>query len=136
MTTTIVIIGALGKDAESRMTPDGKPVLSISVGSSCGYGDKKSTLWVRVSCFGDRWSKIASWLKKGSKVAVTGQISRAPTTYIKDGVAMVNPIEITADQIHLIGGEKKEESPSVKQAAPQQQSQYATSDFNDSDCPF
>lgn len=127
---SVTLVGSLGKDSESRMTPEGKKIYSLSLATNTGYGPDKKTLWWRISCFGERWDKLMSWLKKGNKIAVSGSISRPPVAYIKEGVAMTSPLDITADQIFLISGDKKEEE-KTSSTKPDQQ------EFNfNNDLPF
>jgi single-strand DNA-binding protein len=39
-----------------------------------GWGDAKQTNWYRVAIWGERGSKLAQYIKKGEKVAVTGEL--------------------------------------------------------------
>jgi len=68
--------GNLGQDAETRFTPDGKPVVTFSVASTAGYGDKQKTTWIRCNAWGERYQKIAGYLLKGKKVTVSGEFSQ------------------------------------------------------------
>lgn len=74
-------IGQLGKDAEIREVGQTK-VINFSVAVSFGYGEKKSTIWVECSKFGEK-TGIADYLKKGTKVYVSGEPSIR--TWEKDG---------------------------------------------------
>lgn len=67
--------GNLGNDAEVRYTADQKPITSWSVAVTSGYGKSEKTNWVRCSMFGDRGTKLAEYLKKGTQVAVSGEVS-------------------------------------------------------------
>lgn len=71
----ITIAGRLGKDAELRRTQSGDPVLGFSVAVDDGYGQNKRTLWFRCSLWGKRGESLAEHLKKGSAVAVSGDLS-------------------------------------------------------------
>ncbi len=77
MFQTIIFIGNLGRDPEMRYTPSGQAVTSFSVAVSDGFGDRKKTIWFRVSA----WEKLAetcsAYLKKGSKVLVEGRLTAA-----------------------------------------------------------
>lgn len=72
---TIILVGNVGRDPEMRYTPNGSAVTTFSVAVSDGFGDRKKTIWFRVSA----WEKLAetcnNYLKKGSKVLVEGRIS-------------------------------------------------------------
>jgi single-strand DNA-binding protein len=71
----ITITGGLGRDAELKTTQSGDDILSFSVGSSQGYGDKKTTNWFRCTVWGKRGRSIAQYLTKGTKVTVQGELS-------------------------------------------------------------
>ena len=68
--------GFLGQDAELRFTADQKPVVSFSVASTAGYGDKAKTTWIRCNAWGERYTKIAQYLLKGNKVTVSGEFTQ------------------------------------------------------------
>lgn len=72
---TLLLTGALGRDAELKTTQSGDDILSFSVGSSQGYGDKKTTNWFRCTVWGKRGRSIAQYLTKGTKVTVQGELS-------------------------------------------------------------
>ena len=68
----ITATGRLGKDSELRFIASGKPVLGFSIGSDVGWGDKKHTLWIDCSIWGDRGEKLEPYLKKGTPVTIHG----------------------------------------------------------------
>ena len=72
---SLTITGGLGRDAELKTTQSGDEILSFSVGSTQGYGDKKSTNWFRCTVWGKRGRSIAQYLTKGTKVTVQGELS-------------------------------------------------------------
>jgi len=72
---SITVTGGLGRDAELKQTQGGDNILSFSVGSSQGYGEKKTTNWFRCSVWGKRGVSIAQYLTKGTKVTVQGELS-------------------------------------------------------------
>jgi single-strand DNA-binding protein len=69
----ITIAGGLTRDAELRRSQQGDPILGFSVGVSEGR-DKPST-YFDCSLFGKRAEALASYLKKGNKVTVCGDLS-------------------------------------------------------------
>ncbi len=72
---SLTVTGGLGRDAELKTTQGGDDILSFSVGSSQGYGDKKTTNWFRCTVWGKRGRSIAEYLTKGTKVTVQGELS-------------------------------------------------------------
>jgi len=67
-------IGRVGKDAETRFTSGGKPVTGFSVAFDSGYGDAKQTLWFDCNAWGERYEKLAEYIKKGDNIGVAGEI--------------------------------------------------------------
>lgn len=70
---TITIAGTIGKDAVLRRTQGGEPVLGFSVAVDDGYGENKSTMWFDINLWGKRGQSLEPHLKKGVKVAVSGE---------------------------------------------------------------
>ena len=75
-----MLIGNVGRDPEVRNTQSGDKVVSFSVATTEKWKDKSGekkerTEWHRVVIFNDRLGDVAAtYLKKGSKVYVEGQI--------------------------------------------------------------
>jgi len=60
----------LGKDAELASTPSGKQVCKIVAAYDVGWGENKKTVWVDGSWWGDRGSKIAQYMTKGTQIVI------------------------------------------------------------------
>lgn len=69
----ISITGRVGGDAETRTAGSGT-VTNFNCAVDQGYGDSKQTNWFRVAIWGERGSKLAQYIKKGDKLAVTGEL--------------------------------------------------------------
>ena len=69
----MILTGRVGSAAETRSAGSGT-VTNFSLAVDQGWGDKKQTNWYRVAIWGDRGSKLAQYIKKGEKVAVTGEL--------------------------------------------------------------
>jgi single-strand DNA-binding protein len=87
-----IIVGNVGKDPEIRSMQSGDTVASFSIATSESWKDKTSgerkekTEWHRVSCFNQGLNKVIdSYVKKGSKIYIEGQIETRKWTD-KDGV--------------------------------------------------
>lgn len=116
--------GRIGKDAEVRHTASGAAICSFSVAVESGWGDKKTTTWVRCALWGKRAEGgLTQYLTKGAMVAVSGELSARE--YEANGVSKTS-IEVRVSELDLIGGKPKEE----KQETVQQEA------FEDSDLPF
>lgn len=106
-------IGRLGKDVSMRYQPDGKPVASFPVAVNDGSGDKKTTIWYRVSV----WDKLAEncnqYLHKGSKVYVEGRLiadkaTGSPRLWKKDDGTQGVSFEISAASVEFLDGKAAE----------------------------
>lgn len=87
----VILIGNLGKDPEVRSMGDGKKVANLSLATSESWKDKSTgerkekTEWHRISIFGSLADIAERFLKKGSKVYVSGSLQTRKWTD-KDGV--------------------------------------------------
>jgi len=131
----ICITGRIGRDAEVRTTQSGTTVASFSVAVDMGYGDRKTTEWMRCAIFGKRAeSGLVNYLKKGQLVAVTGQAKA--NGYSKDGEVRAN-IEISVDNLDLLGKKDQGQPQQQPQQQPQtQQSLVSGGGSLDDDIPF
>lgn len=94
--------GRLGHDASLRSTPDGKPVLNFSLAVDTGWGDRKETLWVDCTLWGERGEKLAPHLSKGKAVTIAGDVGLR-TWDKRDGSAGV-AITCNVQRLTLQGG--------------------------------
>ena len=76
----VILIGNLGKDPEVRSMQNGGKVANLSIATSESWRDKASgekkekTEWHRVVIFGNLAEIAEKYLKKGSKVYVSGSL--------------------------------------------------------------
>ena len=101
-----ILIGSLGRDPEVRTTQSGSRVVSFSIATSEHWRDKATgerkerVEWHSVVCWNEGLGKVAeSYLKKGSKAAIEGQIQTREYTD-KDG----NQRKVTEIVIPQFGG--------------------------------
>lgn len=71
----VIIAGNLGKDAVARSTQQGKDFCSFPVAATVGWGDKKQTVWIDVTKWGEGSQGLSKLLTKGTKVTVIGELS-------------------------------------------------------------
>ena len=102
------MIGNLTRDPESRTfqkgETDGK-VCNFTVAASVGYGQYKRTGFIRVTAWNGLGKTCMEYLKKGSKVYVSG----TPTVNVytnKDGNAAGN-MELQLDDIEFLSSKEK-----------------------------
>lgn len=97
---TITIAGNIGKDAETRTTQGGDQVTGWSVAVEERNGQDKRTIWFDCSLWGKRGQALAQYLTKGSRVAVTGDLS----TREHNGKTYLT---VRASEVTLMGGGEK-----------------------------
>jgi single-strand DNA-binding protein len=124
--------GNLGSDAEVRYTADQKPITSWSVALRSGFGKSEKTSWVRCTLFGDRGVKLAEYLKKGTQVAVSGELSLNEYTN-KQGENKAS-LECNVNNLTLIG--KRDTLSEPKEPAKANAYQNQPLDEIESDIPF
>lgn len=66
-------IGRIGRDAVVRQA-GGKSVTGWALAIDSGYGDRKQTVWMDCSLWGDRGEKLAEYIRKGDRLGVTGEL--------------------------------------------------------------
>ena len=76
----VILLGNLGKDPETRYTPDGKAISNITLATSESWKDKNTgqkqekTEWHRVVFFGPLAEIVGKYLHKGSKIYLEGKL--------------------------------------------------------------
>lgn len=121
----IILAGTVGKDAVLRRTQCGDPILGFSVAVDDGYGENKSTMWFDVAVWGKRGQALENYIKKGTKVTVSGEFGsrvHEDKTYFT----------CRASDITIQGGGERQAS--REQQVPEQR-QSLREDLND-DLPF
>ena len=112
------IVGRLGKDPEVRETQHGN-VCSVSVAADHGYGQTKTTTWIRLSAWrglGDTLNKLT----KGCRVVASGELYEDVWTD-KDNVDHKS-LKLDASKISIIDW-PDQAATSTQAAAPQQKPQ-------------
>jgi single-strand DNA-binding protein len=75
----VQLIGHLGRDPETRFTPNGKKVTTFSLAVSNRWKDKsgeakESTEWVNIEAWGRLGEVCQEYLKKGSLIFLEGRL--------------------------------------------------------------
>ena len=94
MSTRITVTGNVGQEPELRFTQQGKAVLEVSVNGTRSQRDKQTSewsddggqLWVRASFWERDAEHLASFLHKGDKVTISGDLVVEEYT-TRDGTA-------------------------------------------------
>lgn len=102
----VILVGHLGRDAETKFTPSGVSVTRFSVATSRRWKDQQSGEWKDETDWSDvtlwRAENLATYLTKGKQVYVEGRL-QTRSYEDKDG-KKVYRTEVVADEVILLGG--------------------------------
>jgi single-strand DNA-binding protein len=102
----VILIGNLGRDAETKFTPSGTAMTRFSVATTRSWKDQQSgewkeeTNWTNVTLW--RQENVANYLTKGRQVYVEGRIQTR--SYEDKEGKKVYATEVVADDVILLGG--------------------------------
>ena len=79
MTNIVLIVGNVGQDPVARSIQSGASITSLSVATSRKFRNSaeelvEETEWHRVTCFNGLGKNVASYVRRGMKVAVEGRL--------------------------------------------------------------
>lgn len=102
----VILVGNLGRDAETKFTPSGAAVTRFSVATTRSWKDQQSNEWKEET----NWTNVVLWrqeglsnyLTKGKQVYVEGRL-QTRSYDDKDG-KKVYATEVVAEEVILLGG--------------------------------
>ncbi len=119
----VILVGNLGRDPETRYSPDGAAMTNISVATTSQWKDKatgekrEETEWHRVAFFG-RLAEIAGeYLRKGSQVYIEGRL-RTRKWQDKESGQDRYSTEIVADVMQMLGSRQGGGAPMDEDSRP------------------
>ncbi len=102
----VILIGHLGRDAETKFTPGGAGITKFSVATSRRWKDKESGEWKEETDWSNvtfwRGENVAPYLLKGTQVYVEGRLHNR-SYEDKDGKKMY-ATDVVAEEVILLGG--------------------------------
>ena len=102
----VILVGNLGKDAETRFTPQGAARTTFSVATSRRWKDQQTGEWKEETDWHNivlwRSENVANYLTKGKKVYLEGRL-QTRSYDDKDGNKKYST-EVVADDLILLGG--------------------------------
>ncbi len=134
---TASIIGNIGGDPEQRYSPSGTASLRFNVACNGRVKDQSGnwvdeTTWVRVMVFGARAETLSNYLKKGTRVYVSGRLEARPWTDQQGNVRA--GLEVMANEVQFMSARQQDEG---ERPAPVQQARRpAAASDGMSDLPF
>ena len=101
----------LGNDPEVRYTPDGKPVMDMSLAFSYGrkVDGKQPSQWVSGTMWGDRCEKLRPYLAKGQLVFVSMTEPHIEEYKRKDGTTGVS-LRARVGELEFAGSRPEQKS--------------------------
>ncbi|HEY7303860.1 MAG TPA: single-stranded DNA-binding protein [Bryobacteraceae bacterium] len=102
----VILIGNLGRDAETKFTPSGAAVTRFAIATTRSWKDqqtnewKEETNWTNVVLW--RQENLANYLTKGKQIYVEGRL-QTRSYDDKDG-KKVYATEVVAEEVILLGG--------------------------------
>jgi single-strand DNA-binding protein len=114
----------LGNDPEVRYTPDGKPVMDMSLAFNYGrkVNGQQPSQWISATMWGDRCEKLKPYLSKGQLVFVSMTEPHIEEYKRKDGTTGVS-LRARIGELEFTG------------SRPEQKSELKSDPFNDDDLP-
>jgi len=151
----VILIGHLGRDAETKFTPGGAAVTRFSVATNRRWKDKDSGEWKEETDWSNvvlwRSENLANYLTKGKQVYVEGRL-QTRSYEDKDG-KKVYATEVVAEDVILLGGQGgggggarggedfgqqpvSQPRGASRQPAPAQHDDFGGQGITDDDVPF
>ena len=126
----------LYKDAEQRFTKNGDSIVSFRGAVDSGFGQNKTTSWIKFNLWGKRGESLTQYLKDKTQVCVSGEL--ANREYTDKGGQKRYSLEVRVNELTLVGGkpEGQPQAAAQRQAPRQATQQAAQDDWGDPDIPF
>lgn len=105
----VIIIGNLTRDPELRTTPNGISVCTFSVAVNRRFSKENEVDYLPVTVWRAQADNCAKYLKKGSKVAVTGSIQIR--SYDKEGEKRY-ATDIVAEEVEFLSSKSQSQGDS------------------------
>lgn len=132
----ITIVGNVGRDAEMRYLPDGKPVTTFSVATSEKWKDaqgqpQERTVWFKITTWQQLAEVCGQYVKKGMKVLVVGTLTEPKPYQDRQGDWRAS-LDVRANVVRFLS---RVEGEGEAGPAPQRDNS-AVPDIGDENVPF
>lgn len=137
----VTLLGAVGKDPETRYTASGMAVASFSLATSTKQKDKDEiTMWHNCVAFGKLAEIVSQYIAKGAKLYLEGTIQyqeyekdgekRLTTKIVVNDISMLSPASGNGNQTANQGTQRASGSGTSRAKAPPAEA------FDDDSIPF
>lgn len=104
-------IGAAGRSADREKSKDGsKEWASFNIAVNTGYGENKSTMWVKCIVFNKSYEVALEKIKRGDTIYVEGNLKVQAYVGKKDGLAKAD-ITLVVNNWQWLGSSSKSTAP-------------------------
>lgn len=110
----VILMGRLTKDPELRYTNDKKAIARFSLAVDRKFSKDKETDFFNCTAFGKQGEFAEKYLKKGTKIALTGRIQN--DNYTDKNGNKVNATQIITEEIEFAESKKTDEAPKQKES--------------------
>jgi len=133
----ITIVGNVGRDAEMRYLPDGKPVTTFSVATSEKWKDaqgqpQERTVWFKITTWQQLAEVCGQYVKKGMKVLVVGTLTEPKPYQDRQGDWHAS-LDVRANVVRFLS---RVEGESNSEAGPAPRDNGAVPDIGEESVPF
>lgn len=131
----VLLIGRLTRDPELRFTPNGNPVTDLGFAVDSGWGDKKRTCFIDVTCWGKAAETIAEHCSKGRELLIQGRLEM--DSWEQDNQKRTK-IRVVCERFQFLGSRGGQQRDSGYQQQKSQIDDNLEQDFNSGgdDIPF
>lgn len=129
----VFLTGNLTRDPEYSETPSGTPVCRFSIAVNRGYGDDRTADFYNVTAWRGLAESVAKYTKKGSKIAVVGDIILRK--YETNNGETRLSVDVTAQDVEFLTPKEKPQDDFYAPPAAKKKPTLQTFD-DDGDIPF
>jgi single-strand DNA-binding protein len=124
----------LYKDAEQRFTQGGDSIVSFKGAVDAGYGQNKTTSWIKFNLWGKRGEALVPYLKDKTQVAVSGELMNREYTD-NEGQKRYS-LEVRVNDLTLVGGKPQGSDGQDYEPAPRKDKPKPSFEDLGDDVPF
>jgi len=114
----VILIGRPGREPETRTTPSGSKVVTVSLGvDRRGKDNKKETDWIDCTAWGKTADFVEGYVKKGERICIQGQLQ---TRNWQGNDGQNHKVYfVLIDKCELLGERKAESAPTPTTSKPE-----------------